>query len=161
MRTRILLSLMFVLAVLADQASKFAVDSFFNLYDSRDIIGNVVRLQYIRNSGAVFGINLGNPNVMLTITIIVTVVLLYLILSGKIVPDNILGKIALVMVLSGAAGNLIDRIRMGEVIDFIDMGIGYHRWPTYNLADAYVTCGVIILIYFQIFLLKNTDSAEA
>ena len=151
MRTRIFLSILFILAVVTDQASKFAVNSVYNLYDSRPVIGNILRLYYIRNSGAAFGINFGNPTIMLVVTILVTILLVYLFLSGKIDPGNLPGKCAIVLVLSGAAGNLIDRIRMGEVIDFIDMGIGSHRWPTYNLADVYVTCGMIILIFFHIF----------
>ncbi len=56
------------------------------------------------------------------------------------------GRFAVVIILGGAAGNLIDRIRFGEVIDFINMGIGSHRWPTYNVADISLTIGVILLI---------------
>jgi len=55
-------------------------------------------------------------------------------------------RICLGLILGGAFGNLIDRISTGEVIDFIDMGIGSYRWPTYNVADIAVTVGAVILI---------------
>jgi len=157
-RTKIFLTVFFLLAVLIDQASKFAVDSLYNLYDSRSIIGNVLQLRYIRNSGAAFGISFGNETVMLVVTVIVTVLLVYLFLSGKITPGNVIGESALVLVIAGAVGNLIDRIRMREVIDFIDMGIGHHRWPTYNVADIYVTCGMIVLI---VSFLLHPDTSDS
>ena len=157
MRSKLLLSVVFLLAVVTDQAAKFAVDSTFNLHDSQRIIGNFLRFTYIRNSGAAFGIKFGNPNVMLAIVILVTVILFYMLLSGKIDLHNIIGKCALVMILGGAIGNLIDRIRMREVIDFIDMGIGNLRWPVYNLADIYVTLGTIILISTYVFISKSSE----
>jgi signal peptidase II len=55
-------------------------------------------------------------------------------------------RVCLGLVLGGAFGNLIDRIATGEVVDFIDMGIGRYRWPTYNVADIAVTVGAVILI---------------
>ena len=65
----------------------------------------------------------------------------------------------MVLVLGGAVGNLIDRIRMREVIDFIDMGIGRYRWPTYNFADIYVTVGMFILIFF--YALKTEPQGKS
>ena len=158
MRKKIFLTVFFILAVLIDQASKFAVDSRYNLYDSRSIIGNVLQLRYIRNSGAAFGISFGNETVMLVVTVIVTGLLVYMFFSGKITPGSVIGDSALVLVIAGAVGNLIDRIRMREVIDFIDMGIGHHRWPTYNVADIYVTCGMIVLIISFMLYPETSDS---
>ena len=147
MRNKIIFSVLFFFALLTDQASKFVIDAKFTLNDSRKIIGNLLYLTYRRNPGAAFGISLGNQQVMLIITLLVIFLLLYLYFSGKICTETMLGKIAMVLIFSGAAGNLIDRIRLGEVIDFINMGIGRHRWPVYNLADVYITFGMFILIY--------------
>ena len=158
MRTRLLFSVLFLTVLITDQVSKLAVNVAFNVHDSRQIIGNLVRLTYIRNKGAAFGLKFGDPNVMFIITVLVTLFLLYLFLSGKINPGNVIGKCALVMIIGGAIGNLIDRIRMGEVIDFIDMGIGNYRWPVYNLADVYITVGMFILIFFNVFSQKSSEA---
>ena len=155
MRNKIIFSVLFLFALLTDQVSKFAINAKFTLNDSRKIIGNFLCLTYRRNPGAAFGISIGDQQVMFIITLLVIFLLLYLYLSGKICTETILGKIAMVLIFSGAAGNLIDRIRLGEVIDFINMGIGRYRWPVYNLADVYITCGMFILIYTFTLKPKN------
>lgn len=159
MRRNLWLSVVFIFAVLSDQFSKFVVDSTFNLYDSRIVLGDYLRLTYIRNSGAAFGISFGSSKVMFAVTVLVIIFLVYLYLKGTLRPEHIIGKIAVIMVLGGAIGNLIDRIRMGEVIDFIDMGIGNHRWPIYNFADIYVTIGMFIL--FFIYTVQKDGSEES
>ncbi len=159
MRRNLWLSVVFIFAVVSDQFSKFVVDSTFNLYDSRSMLGDYLRLTYIRNSGAAFGISFGSSKVMFAVTVLVVILLVYLYLKGTLRPEHIIGKIAVIMVLGGAIGNLIDRIRMGEVIDFIDMGIGNHRWPIYNFADIYVTIGMFIL--FFIYTVQKDDSEES
>jgi len=156
-RNKLLLTVLFVLAVAADQASKIAVDSIFSLYESRTVLGDILRLYYIRNAGAVFGLRIGSPSVMLGVTVLVTLLLVYLYARGRLDGGALAGKSALVLVLAGAFGNLIDRIRLGAVIDFIDMGIGPHRWPTYNLADIFITCGMIALIVSQFFQPHETE----
>ncbi|MCD6308020.1 MAG: signal peptidase II [Candidatus Latescibacteria bacterium] len=157
MRNKLLLAAFFILAVVADQASKIVVDSVFALYESRPMLGNILRLYYIRNTGAAFGLRIGNPSVMLWVTVLVTLFLVYLFVTGRLDGGSLLGKAALVLVLAGAVGNLIDRVRLGEVIDFIDMGIGPHRWPTYNLADVFVTCGMLVLIVSQFFQPRKAE----
>jgi signal peptidase II len=148
---RIFLPGLFVLAVITDQITKILVDSYFNLYDLRPLIGDVLRLHYIRNSGAAFGLRIGDPAIMLIVNIVVISLLVYLYFSGKIDPGGLPGRSAIVLVLGGAVGNLIDRLRLGEVIDFIDMGIGSYRWPTYNFADIYVTVGMFVLFFYIMF----------
>ena len=147
MRKYLGLFVIFVFAVVSDQLSKLAVDSSFNLYESHNILGDYLKLTYVRNSGAAFGISFGSSTVMFAVTVLVIILLVYLFIKGTLRPKHIIGKAAVIMVFSGAAGNLIDRIRMGEVIDFIDMGIGLHRWPVYNFADIYVTIGMFILFF--------------
>lgn len=151
MKNKLLLFALFVFIIVSDQVSKFVIDTTFVLSESRSIIGNILYLRYIRNPGAAFGLSFGHPLVMLIVTILIIIILGYLFLRGKLFTNNIPGRVALVMVLGGAFGNLIDRIRMREVIDFIDMGVGRYRWPVYNLADVYVTFGMFILIYLYSF----------
>ena len=152
MRERVLLAAVFVLAVALDQITKLIVNAELVLNGPPvPVIGSLLRLQYVRNQDAAFGISYGSPTVMLIITAAVTAALLYLFLSGTFDPGSFLGRFAVVIVLGGAVGNLIDRIRFGEVIDFINMGIGPHRWPTYNVADINLTIGVVLLFAITLF----------
>jgi len=153
------LFLFFLFAVVTDQLSKLSVVSFFNLYESRDIVGDYLKLTYIRNSGAAFGLSFGNSDVMFVITILVIILLTYLFFKGTLRPDHGIGRIAVFIVLGGAVVNLIDRIRFGQVIDFIDMGIGRYRWPVYNFADIYVTIGMFILFFTYAFKKDRTEDS--
>ncbi len=82
---------------------------------------------------------------MFAMTVFVIALLIYLYVKGSVRPQTMIGKIALLLVFAGAVGNLIDRCRLFEVIDFIEMGIGRYRWPVYNFADIYITFGTILL----------------
>ncbi len=159
MKNKLLLFALFVFIVVSDQISKFIVNATFHLNESRSIIENILYLRYITNPGAAFGLSFGHPYVMLIVTILIIIILGYLFLSGKLFTNNITGEVAMVMVLGGAVGNLIDRIRMREVIDFIDMGVGRYRWPVYNLADVYVTFGMFIMIYLYSFKIKPQENS--
>lgn len=152
--------ILFIIAVAADQITKFVVDSKFSLFDTRQIVGDLLCLHYIRNAGAAFGVRYGNPSVMLIVTALVTIALIYFFISGKLNPGTKAGNAAVVLVIAGAVGNLIDRVRLGEVIDFIDMGIGNYRWPTYNFADIYVTIGMIVLMFHFLFLSKTAEESS-
>ncbi len=145
MRSRILYGLLFLTLVFIDQLTKLAVAASFHLGESRELIGDFIRLTHVKNPGAAFSVSFGGPEVMFAITVLVIGVLVYMVAKGIIRPETVSGKIALAMVFSGAVGNLIDRVRMGEVTDFIDMGIGPHRWPVYNVADIAITIGMALL----------------
>lgn len=145
-------SSVFAVLVLLDQATKRLVDATFALHESRSLIGDYLLLTYIRNKGAAFGLQVGNPSIMLVVQTTVTLILLYFMYRGLFDNGTALGRFSLVMILAGAVGNLIDRIYLREVIDFIEMGIGAYRWPVYNFADIYVTVGVGLIFagyFFQ------------
>jgi signal peptidase II len=101
------------------------------------------QIVYTYNTGATFGLfkDLG-PVFMLLAVVIVAILILY---ARRLRPDQWLRCVALGLMLGGAIGNLIDRIRLGHVIDFIDMGVGPQRWYTSNLADVSLVLGVILL----------------
>ena len=160
MRERILYILAFFITLVLDQATKFLVEMLFPLYHSRPIFGDVLRLTYIRNAGAAFGLSFGSPVVMFVIAVVVTGLIALMIVTGRFKSYGRMGKTALVMVLGGGVGNLIDRIRLGEVIDFIDMGIGSYRWPVYNVADIFVTVGIAFLLYSYTFSEPSRDSSS-
>ena len=154
---KLLFTALFIFTVISDQVSKFLIVKFLSLSDSLTLIQNVLFIRYVRNPGIAFGMTPGNPMIMLILTLTIVLVLAYLFLRGKLFPDSVFAQTAMVLLLGGAAGNLIDRIRMREVVDFIDMGIGGLRWPVYNLADVFVTFGMIMLV---IILMKNPEPGK-
>lgn len=132
--------------VVLDFSTKVLVQRTFNLYQQVDVIGDYVRLTYIHNPGAAFGIHLGPYSrfIFLALSLIALAALagMYWVTPAR---DRVrLASIALIC--GGAVGNLLDRIRSSAgVVDFMDVGIGQLRWPVFNVADVAVTCGAIFL----------------
>ncbi len=129
--------------VLLDQITKIAVQQWMTLYQSYPLLGDVVQLTYIRNPGAAFGIDIGGRWLYLALSIIACAVMIYYLL--RLPASERRGRYAMMTVLGGALGNLIDRALYGEVTDFIDIGAGAYRWPVFNVADSAVTIGIILL----------------
>lgn len=112
------------------------------------ILGDWLTLQLVFNPGAAFGLHVGTYSrwVFLVLAIVALIVLGSMVRHTK--PGDHIRLIALGLVCGGAVGNLIDRIRSSSgVVDFIDVGIGVHRWPTFNVADSAVTVGAFILAF--------------
>jgi signal peptidase II len=133
-----------VVVVLVDQITKFAIIRSFEIGHYSPLFGNVVRLTHIRNSGAVFGILRGAGTYFTLFSIVAAGILVIVLFVSRKSPLSV--KVGLGLVLGGAVGNLIDRLRMGEVIDFVDIGITESvRWPSFNVADLAITVGVVLL----------------
>ena len=160
MKNRVLYGALFLFAILTDQLTKGMIASSFQLYEARKIIPPFLTLRYIRNEGVAFGIHVATPSVMLILNVVVILLLAYLFFKEHHFRTHAAGKIAMVLIFGGAFGNLIDRIRMGEVIDFIQMGIGGYTWPVYNLADTYVTIGMFIIIFLYLFIPEKTPAVN-
>lgn len=132
--------------VIFDYATKALVQNSMHLYQQIDLIGEYVRLTYIYNPGAAFGIHLG-PHSRMIFLLLSAVALMALAGMYWFTParDRVrLGAIALIC--GGAMGNLIDRVRSHHgVVDFLDLGVGDIRWPIFNVADIAVTTGATIL----------------
>ncbi len=112
------------------------------------ILGDWLTLQLVFNPGAAFGIHVGTYSrwVFLVLAIVALIVLGSMVRHTR--PGDYVRLIALGLVCGGAVGNLIDRIRSSSgVVDFIDVGIGVHRWPTFNVADSAVTVGAVVLAF--------------
>lgn len=137
------LILTFAIVLLLDQGTKYVVQDAMELYASIPIIGDYVRLTYIRNPGAAFGISIGNPTLFILLSFLACGVMGYYFL--RLPAGERWGRFALTLILGGAVGNLIDRIWYGEVTDFIEVGIDTYRWPVFNVADMAVTIGVALL----------------
>jgi signal peptidase II len=136
-----------VLTLIADQASKLYIDSTFELFQAVPVIDNFFHITYVRNPGAAFGF-LADNSIRLPFFISISVVAIGGILwyLKRIGPDERWQNLALALILSGALGNLIDRIRLGEVIDFLDVHWYNYHWPAFNVADSAICVGVGIML---------------
>ena len=111
-----------------------------------EVLGEWLQLRLVYNLGAAFGLHLGPWSRWIFLVIAVLAVVLLYRLARSSPPRDWLRQVSCGLVAGGAAGNLVDRIRTGRgVVDFIDVGVGSHRWPTFNVADIGVSCGAIVL----------------
>lgn len=144
-RYRILLVVSALVLVL-DQATKLYIDRSMALHSSIAVIENFFNITYLRNKGAAFGI-LANSAYRLPFFLLVSAVAVCVIfvVIKKLRDDQRLAAGSLSLIFSGALGNLIDRVRLGEVIDFLDAHWYDHHWPAFNIADSAICVGVFLL----------------
>ena len=107
------------------------------------VVGDLVRLVLSRNTGALFGLFRDNATLFGLVSIVVIGAIAWY--HGR-APRSALLSTALGLLLGGAIGNLIDRIRLGYVVDFVDAGIGNLRWYTFNVADAAISTALLLLV---------------
>jgi signal peptidase II len=139
------------LVVLLDQLTKGWIIATMRLHDAYPVIDGFFNIVYVRNPGAAFGFLAGASPLFrsvffLAVTLAAILLILHYLRQTKI--EEIFLVLALALILAGAVGNLIDRIRFGEVIDFLDVYIGAHHWPAFNIADASITTGASVLVMF-------------
>jgi signal peptidase II len=141
-----LFGLIVVLGLLADQASKLYIHGSMTLYQSIPVLDGLFNITYLRNKGAAFSF-LANASwripFFITVTLVAAVVIL--VALRKLREDQRLLQTALAMIFSGAIGNLIDRVRLGEVIDFLDVYWKCYHWPAFNVADSLICVGVALV----------------
>ncbi|RMG03081.1 MAG: signal peptidase II [Nitrospirae bacterium] len=140
--TYLLISL---LIIIGDQVTKLLVTEHIRYYESIRVLP-FFQIVNVKNTGAAFGLfrGLGNP-FFIALSVAAICFILYLILRD----DSDL--LSLSFILGGAAGNLIDRIRLGYVVDFLDFYLGKHHWPAFNIADAALTVGISLLFIRMVF----------
>lgn len=132
-----------------DQLTKYWIDSSMKLYQSDDIIPGIFALTYVRNTGAAFGFLSEMPDGFRQPFFYLTTGIAIIILVGflrRLGETEQLARLSVIGILSGAIGNLIDRIRFGYVIDFLDFSWQGYHWPAFNVADMCITLGVIGLL---------------
>ena len=143
------------LIVALDQVAKALVDRLMDLHESRPIVDGIARLTYVQNRGAAFGIlsdaDLPYQSILFS-AISILALLAIAFYAYKLPATSRLPQLALAFIMGGAAGNLLDRARLGYVIDFVDVHWGRHHWPAFNVADSAITIGVCLLI---LDILKN------
>lgn len=151
-------SILFViLLVVLDQASKIYL-TLVNKTSPIDleVIRGFFRITYTCNDGAAFSILKGKRVFFIIMTIIVVFLIVYYLLKNKVYWVE---KYSLLLIISGAVGNLIDRIMYGYVIDFLDFIIFGYDFPVFNIADSFITIGAIGLIVSILFLNKEGENA--
>ena len=146
-----------IVAIIAlDQWSKWAIKTSFNLYQSKPVIQDLLHFTYVTNDGMAFGLSFpGGKHVLLIMTILLTGFIVGFLWKEK--NGHPLIKYGLALILSGAIGNLIDRMLYGKVVDFLDLMIGNFHWYIFNIADSSVTIGMILFIIHSIYIEKKTN----
>lgn len=132
--------------VIADLVTKLIAEASLTRRMPLAVIGDVIQLRLVYNQGAAFGIHVGEYSrwVFLVLAVIALAVLGSMVRTTR--PGDRFRLVSLALVCGGATGNLIDRLRSPlGVVDFVDVGVGSWRWPTFNLADSAITVGAIAL----------------
>ncbi len=134
--------------VLLDQLTKAWLASFLAPGQSVNVLGDLVRLVHAQNNGGLFGLLRGQALPFALISLVVVgFIVVYHARSGR---SSYL-SITLGLLLGGALGNLIDRLRLGYVVDFVDAGIDGLRWYTFNVADAAISVAILLLLAASIW----------
>jgi signal peptidase II len=143
-----------LIVVLLDQVSKLAIVYTLGLHESVPVIPGFFDLVHVRNRGMAFGfMNHSGSAVgfyfLIPATLVAIIVLLIWLVRLKKAQAPI--ALGLSLILGGAVGNLIDRIRFREVIDFFDFYLGSYHWPAFNVADSAITVGTFWVAFFLVF----------
>ena len=131
-----------------DQIVKYVISSRLGLNDSVAIVRNVFHITLVHNTGAAFGIF--KDQTLFFISISIVSIISIIIFLRKNTKSSVLIDVALALILGGALGNLLDRLRFGYVIDFLDFRI----WPVFNIADSAITIGVFLAV-LSLFKIKR------
>jgi signal peptidase II len=126
--------------IVLDQITKYLVNKYISPFDPIEILP-FLHLVNVHNTGAAFGMfkNFGG-SVFIGVSVVAIIVIIVFLVKGTY------SQFGLTLLLGGAIGNLIDRIRFGKVVDFIDISVGEHSWPAFNVADSCLTVGIIIIL---------------
>jgi len=139
--------LLFLLVILLDQSTKYFVQRFLPLNGGITVLPGVLSLTYINNPGAAFGI-LPYKTVLLVVLTFLLFFLVFL-FRNRIPRQPSFLRWGLALGLGGATGNLIDRLRFGSVIDFIDLRFWpMKNFPIFNIADLAISCGVLLILWY-------------
>jgi len=143
-----------ILAVVCiDQASKAWIIAHFVLYESVEVIPGLFNLTHLTNNGAAFGILAGQPalwrQVFFVAAASIALVCIW-IAQRSFSRRSRAYTVALALIAGGAIGNVIDRIRWGFVVDFLDFYLGQWHWPAFNVADSAITVGVTLFMVYNL-----------
>ncbi len=138
-----------VAVAIVDQLTKLWIMTTFALHEQQNIIPGVFDLVYVTNTGAAFGFLAGSKNLLrqaffVAVAVIALIVIVFA--YGHLKRQGRIFVYALGLIAGGAVGNLIDRLRFGSVVDFLDFYLGSYHWPAFNVADSAITVGVALFL---------------
>ena len=149
-----------IIIVALDQWSKWAIKTSFQLYESKPVIQDVFHFTYVTNDGMAFGLSFpGGKHILLIMTILLTGFIVGFLWKEK--DGHPLVKYGLALILSGAIGNLIDRLFYGKVVDFLDVMVGNFHWYIFNVADSAVTVGMVLFIIHSFLIEESSEEKLA
>ncbi|MDD5131334.1 MAG: signal peptidase II [bacterium] len=143
-----ILLIIFLLVLLADQYTKLIVQQDMIVGQTIPVIHKIFHFTYVQNSGGAFGILRGKTNLFIIISIIVILFIIYFMFKEE--KKDYFVKTVFSFILGGAISNLIDRMRLGYVVDFIDFQV----WPVFNIADSAISIGMVLL-FIRLFFKKE------
>ena len=143
--------------IAADQLTKAWLVSVLGPGESMPIVGDYLRLVHSQNNGALFGLFRESAVLFgLASIVVIGLIVLYHARSGR----SRYMSVALGLLLGGAIGNLIDRLRLGYVVDFVDLGIGGFRWYTFNVADSAISGAIVLLLLSALLTGRGEPATE-
>ena len=146
------------LLVAADQITKLLISSNFKVGESRHVIGGLLDFTYVQNKGAAFGMLSNQRWIFLALTTVIIIGICWLWCKGYI--EHITGRISAVLIVAGGIGNMIDRLAMGYVVDFIDVSPLFD-FAVFNVADCCVTVGAAVMAVYVLFFLDEKKLRKA
>ncbi|MEE9911411.1 MAG: signal peptidase II [Deltaproteobacteria bacterium] len=161
MKKNLLFFILGAAAIIAlDQITKSAITSRLILHEAYPVIPGFFNLVYVMNPGAAFGFLATASEtfryVFFTgVTVLAAGLIVYYLVKSN--PRNLILAVSLTLIFGGAVGNLIDRLRFGAVVDFLDVFVGTAHWPAFNVADSAITIGALFMIWEMIIHRKNKD----
>ena len=147
-----LYEIVILLLIGLDQLSKIWAINDLKAIGSIPIIQNVFHLTYVENRGAAFGMLENNQIIFVIVALVASIFGLYYLHTKKI---NLIGKMGIILIISGAIGNAIDRLRLGFVVDYFDFRIIWEY--VFNIADVFVVVGTILLCVYIIFYEEESN----
>lgn len=144
-----------IILVVIDQLAKYWAIIYLKNQEAIKLIPDVLHLHYLENDGAVFGSFSGSVSLLTIITSIIMIALIYFYFKIPSTKRHNFLRIILVFIIAGAVGNLIDRIKLGYVVDFIYFAL--INFPTFNLADSYIVVATFAFLLLAIFYYKDDD----
>jgi signal peptidase II len=158
LRHTALLAVIAIVLYAADQVTKALVVANLALGERVPIIGDLVQLWHVRNTGAAFSLFEGLAWLFIPVHLLAVVMVVYFHREFRDRGPWI--HVVLGAILAGALGNMTDRLRFGYVVDFVSVGIGDLRWPTFNVADPAVVLGIGLLVVYLTFADRGDKKDE-
>lgn len=149
-----------ILLVVADQVTKLLIASHYEVGQSTHVINGLLDFTYVRNRGAAFGMLADQRWIFLVLTAAIIVAIVWAWCKGYV--QHVTGRIAAVLVVAGGIGNMIDRLLLGYVVDFIDVSPLFN-FAVFNVADCCVTVGAVFMAVYVLFFFdeKKLDARGA